>query len=211
VYEECAVALPVGVAEEAEAGFILAVVAGLGAAPHLNGGSEGMKIYYNGLLFKIILLALFVLYFVVYLFVPFFVTGMDFGPTMSSQVSLAHYAWEPTENRHIANWIVNNHVGNFPTVGISRDMFVAGIVLPVFGLALTVLMMLANKTKSIIIVSALACIWGLGGGLFVATDPVLAIGGVPFVLLVAALSATFVMAALCIFVCLRKGENHDKK
>jgi len=170
-----------------------------------------MKIYHSGLLFKIILLVLFALYFVVYLFVPFFVTGMDFGPTMPSQVSLAHYAWEPTENRHIANWIVNNHVGNFPTVGISRDMFVAGIVWPVFGLVLTVLTMLASKRKAVIVVSALAFIWGLGGGIFVATDPVLAIGGLPFILLVVALFTTFVTAALRMIVCLRKGENHDKK
>lgn len=170
-----------------------------------------MKTYHNGLLSKTILLVLFAVFFIVYLFVPFFITGMDFGPTMSSQVSLAQYAWEPTENRHIANWVVNNHVGNFPTVGISRDMFVAGIVWPMFGLVITVLTILANKRKSVIAVSALACIWGLGGGIFVSTDPVLAIGGLPFILLVVSLFATFVTAALRIFMCLRKGENHDKK
>jgi len=162
-------------------------------------------------LFKITLLALFACYFIAYLFLPFFVTGMDFGPTMPSQVSLARYAWEPTENRHIANWIINNHVGDFPTVGISRDMFVAGIVWPVVGLVLATLAMLAKKMKAAIVVFALVGIWGLGGGIFFATDPVLAIGGLPYVLLIVALFATFVTAALRIVVWLRKGEDHGKE
>ena len=170
-----------------------------------------MKNPMNGLQFKIILLVLFVLYFIAYLFIPFFVTGMDFGPTMPSQVSLARYVWEPTENRHIANWIIANHVGNFPTVGISRDMFVAGIVWPVLGLVLAVLATLAKKIKTTIAISAFVCIWGLGGGIFVATDPVLAVGGLPYVLLIVALFAIFVTAALRIVVCLRKGEDHGKK
>jgi len=170
-----------------------------------------MKILYSGLYLKIIVVVPIILYFIAYLFMPFFVTGMDFGPTMPAQVSLARYVWEPTENRHIANWIINNHVGNFPTVGISRDLFVAGIVWPVFGLTLAVLSMVASKKKAVIFISVLLGIWGLGGGIFVATDPVLAIGGVPFVILIVTLFTTTLGAAIRILSCMRKGENHDKK
>jgi len=177
---------------------------------HKNGTQTKWKLT-TGLFIKLTIVLLVVFYFAVYLFMPFFVTGMDFGPTLSSQASLARYVWEPTVNRHIANWIITNHVRTFPAVGISRDLFLSSIVWPVLGLGLTALVLIARKTKATIVISALIGIWGLVGGILVAVDPVLAIGGLPYVLLIIALFATFVMAALSIVFCLRKGEDHDKK
>jgi len=142
-----------------------------------------------------VLLASFVFYFVIYLFMPFFVTTADFGPDMASAVSLSGFVWGGSGVRHIARYIQDNLRWSMPLQGLSRDIFIAGVIWPVIGFVLMVLAFATKQAKSIIAAAALVCLWGIVGGLLFYTDPVLNIGGLAYWLLIAGMFVTGAVAA----------------
>jgi len=154
---------------------------------------------------KLVILAVLVFFFAVYLFIPFFISSMDFGDIMASEVSLGAYVWRPNEYRHIASYIANNYRGSFPLQALSRDVFIAGIVLPVIAIGLIALMFAAKKVRPSVVIGILMCIWGLGGGIFYIGDPVLNVGGLPYWLMIAAMFLVAIAAA--IHVCILFKDN----
>lgn len=145
---------------------------------------------------KLCILAALIFFFAVYQFMPFFVSSMDFGDTMASEVSLSRFVWGPNEYRHIANYIANNYRGSFPMQALSRDVFIAGVVLPVIAIGLIVLLFIAKKVKPSVVIAALLVIWGIGGGIFYLTDPVLNIGGLPYWLMIVAMFLVAIVTAV---------------
>jgi len=147
-------------------------------------------------IFKIALLASFVFYFVVYLFVPFFVTTASFGPDMASAVSLSGFVWGGNSVRHIARYVQENLRWSMPLQGLSRDIFVAGVIWPVIGFILMALTLVTSQAKSVIATTVLICLWGVIGGLLFFTDPVLNIGGLAYWLLITGMFVTGAIAAV---------------
>ena len=141
----------------------------------------------NTTVLKLVILAVLIFFFVVYQFMPFFISSMDFGDTMASEVSLSRFVWGPGEYRHIAGYIANNYRGGFPRQFLSRDIFIAGVALPVLIVALVVLLFIVKKVRPSAVIAALLVLLGIGGGIFILTDPVLNIGGLPYHLMIVAM------------------------
>ncbi|MCL2202984.1 MAG: hypothetical protein FWB88_03480 [Defluviitaleaceae bacterium] len=152
---------------------------------------------------KITLLASFVFYFAVYLFMPFFITTRDFGPDMASEVSLSGFVWGGSEVRHIARYVQDNLRWSVPLQGLTRDIFVGGVVWPAVGFVLLILALITSKKIKATVIAALICLWGLIGGSFFLSDPVLNIGGLAYGLLIAGMFITGAMGALYGFILLK--------
>lgn len=161
-------------------------------------------------IFKIALPVLLVFYFVVYLFVPFFVTTADFGPDMSSRVSLSGFVWGGNGVRHIARYVQENLRWSMPLQGLSRDVFIAGVVWPVIGFILLVLTLVTSATKNRNAVAVLVCLWGLIGGVFFISDPVLNIGGLAYWLLSVGMLVTGAVSAAYVFLQARSIRKRER-
>jgi|GEM_PF-2309287 len=140
-------------------------------------------------LFKILIAAGFVIYLAVYLFVPYIVTTRDFGPDMAGSVSLGGFVWGGDQVSHISRYVQDNLRHSVPLRGLTRDMFVTGVVWPVVGMILLVLLLGMKDLKSALFPAVMLCIWGLWGGLYFFTDPVLNIGGAAYWLITGLLFA----------------------
>jgi len=156
---------------------------------------------------KLGVLAVLVFFFAVYLLMPFFVSSMDFGDIMASEVSLGAYVWRPNEYRHIASYIANNYRGSFPLQALSRDIFIAGIVLPVIVVGLAALLFTTKKVRPSVVIGVLMCLWGLGGGIFYIGDPVLNVGGLPYWLMIAAMFIIAIVSAVYVFVLFKNNPG----